>query len=252
MGIIQEILFMKIELKRKRKGDCEFMIISIHQPDYIPYPGYFYKIAKCDCFVFLDDAQYSNVGFTNWNKIKTPQGSLRLKIPVEQTLGDTIQEVTTKDYLKWKEKHLKTLKMNYAKSKWFQDIYGDIEKTLLIEYTNIAELNIALILFICNKFGLSKKFVRSSSLGISSGKEERVINICHALGGSIYLSGNGARVYQVKEHFSKQMLELQYSDYHPIIYPQLWGDFLPDLSIIDFLFNHGYDWERVESQMRRA
>jgi len=226
------------------------MIIAIHQPDYIPYPGYFYKIAKCDCFVFLDDAQYSNEGICNWNRIKTPQGELRLKVPVKQTLGDTIQEVTTRDYLGWKQKHLKTLKSNYSRTKFFEEIYADMETLLIPEYKNIADMNIAIIMQICNKFGISKRFERSSSLDIKTRREERVIDICSTLGGSVYFSGNGARVYQEEKHFLKRGIELQYTNYHSIIYEQRWGVFLPDLSIIDYLFHYGYDWDAVEKQLQ--
>jgi len=225
------------------------MIVAIHQPDYLPYPGYFYKLANCDCFVFLDDAQYSNEGFCNWNRIKTPQGELRLKVPVKQTLGDTILEVTTRDYLGWKQKHLKTLKMNYAKAKYYEPIYTDIESILLPEYKNIADMNIAILQFICNKFGFSIRFERSSSLGLTTRKEERVIDLCVTLGGSTYLSGNGAKVYQVEEHFRERGVELQYSNYHPVIYTQLWGEFIPNMSIIDYLFQYGYDWKPIEAQM---
>ena len=113
------------------------MIISIHQPDYIPYLGYFYKISKSDKFVFLDDAQFSNNNMHNWNKIKTPQGELRLKIPVAQSLGDSIMSVRTKDELKWKEKHLKTIEMNYSKSTFFLEFFPECKKLLLKEYNNI-------------------------------------------------------------------------------------------------------------------
>lgn len=226
------------------------MIIAIHQPDFIPYPGYFYKISKCDCFVFLDDAQYSNEGICNWNRIKTPQGELRLKVPVRQSLGDTIQEVTTRDYLGWKQKHLKTLMMNYSKAKFFEQIYSDIENILIPEYKNIAEMNISIIKLICEKFGVSKRFEHSSSFNITTRKEERIIDICTLLGGSVYFSGNGARVYQVEDHFKERGIELQYTNYHSIVYEQRWGKFLPDLSIIDYLFNNGYDWGKIEEQMQ--
>lgn len=226
------------------------MIIAIHQPDYIPYPGYFYKIASCDCFVFLDDAQYSNEGICNWNRIKTPQGELRLKVPVNQSLGDIIKDVTTKDYLGWKQKQLKILKSNYSKSKFFEEIYADIELLLVPEYQNIAEMNISIIKFICGKFGISKRFERSSYLDITTKREERVIDICCTLDGDVYFSGNGAKVYQVEEHFTKRGIILQYTNYHSISYEQRWGAFLPDLSIIDYLFNNGYDWDTIEKQMQ--
>lgn len=226
------------------------MILAIHQPDYLPYPGYFYKIATCDCFVFLDDAQYSNNGYSNWNRIKTPQGEQRLKVPVKQTLGDTIQEVTSKDYLGWKQKHLTMLKINYAKAKFFEQIYSDIEQILLREYKNIADMNIALIQQFCAHFGISKKIICSSSLGLQTKREERIIDLCVGLGARTYLSGNGAKVYQEEEHFHKRGVELEYTDYHPITYEQLWGEFRSNMSVIDFLFNHGYDWGQIEHQMK--
>ncbi|MBH1939411.1 WbqC family protein [Mobilitalea sibirica] len=222
------------------------MIVAIHQPDYIPYPGYFYKIANSDCFIFLDDAQYSNAGFTNCNRIKTPQGELRLKIPVLQTLGDTIMEVVTKDELGWKKKHLKTLLLNYKKAKYFDEIYYDFEKLLMNKFDNIADMNIALIQQICKGLGIGKRFERSSSYRIQSARENRVIDLCKAVGASTYLSGIGARVYQKEEHFAGKDMKLTYSDYQPIVYPQLWGEFIPNLSILDYLFHQGYDCEGLK------
>ena len=95
------------------------MIVSIHQPDYLPWLGYFNKISKSDVFVFLDDAQYSTDNMHNWNKIKTPQGEFKLKVPVINKLGYKISEVKTRDELGWKQKHLKTIAMNYKKAEHF-------------------------------------------------------------------------------------------------------------------------------------
>ena len=110
------------------------MIVSIHQPDYISYLGYFYKVSQSDAFVFLDDAQFSNDNMHHWNRIKTPQGECRLKIPVEQHLGDLINQVRTKDELKWKEKHLKTIEMNYKKAPFFEELFPQFKELLTKDY----------------------------------------------------------------------------------------------------------------------
>ena len=221
------------------------MNIAIHQPDYIPYLGYFYKISQADIFVFLDDVQFSNDNMHHWNKIKTPQGECRLKVPVHYEFGNLINQVKSKDELKWNHKHLKTIEMNYTRAKYFSEYFPAFRELLLSNYANLAEMNITINHFICDEFGFKPKFVRSSDLNTHTIREQRVIDICKILGGEKYISGNGARVYQVEEHFTSQGVELYYTDYQPLEYPQLWKTFLPNLSILDFIFNCGFDWNLI-------
>lgn len=225
------------------------MIVSIHQPDYIPWLGFFYKVAHSNVFVYLDDAQFSNEAAHNYNVIKTPQGELRMRIPVRQKLGDLICEVGTKDELNWKKKHLKTLEMNYKKARYFSEIFPGFREVLLEEYPNLAEMNIALNQYILDGFGIRTKIRKASDMQVKTRREERVIDICLAQGGDEYLSGNGARAYQEPEHFSKKGVRLTYLDYKPIVYEQLWKEFLPCMSVIDYIFNCGFNWEFVEREV---
>lgn len=225
------------------------MIISIHQPDYIPYIGYFYKIAQSDIFVFLDDVQFSNDNMHHWNRIKTPQGECRLKIPVEYKFGNNINQVRPKNELKWREKHLKTIEMNYTRAKYFKDIFPKFKDIMMLDYSNLAEMNIKINRFICDGFGFKTKFTLSSELDIDTSREERVIDICLALGEKTYISGNGAKAYQVQEHFDDHGLILKYTDYKPFEYSQLWKDFIPNMSIMDYIFNCGFDWAFIDKKL---
>lgn len=227
-------------------------VIAIHQPDYIPWLGFYYKMAHCDTFVYLDDAQYSNEADHNVNVIKTSQGAYRLKIPVKQHLGDLICNVRTKDELKWKDKHLKTIAMNYCRAPFFDKYFSDYEKIIRKEYRSIADLNMEVNRYICEGFGICPNIIKSSDMQIHSAKEQRVIDICIRAGGDTYLSGTGARVYQQEEHFINQGLRLEYIDYKPISYRQLWPKvgFMQNMSVIDFIFNCGFDWEYVEKQVK--
>lgn len=228
------------------------MIVSIHQPDYISYLGYFYKVSKSDAFVFLDDAQFSNDNMHHWNRIKTPQGECRLKIPVEQHLGDLINEVRTKDELNWKDKHLKTIEMNYKKAPFFEEIFPQFSALLKKDYSNLSELNIAINTWIINGFGFTAKLYKSSDMEINTVREERVIDIVKALDGDTYISGHGAKAYQVDEHFTEKGIRLVYTDYQPIEYRQQWKKvgFLPYMSTLDYLFNCGFDWQYVENAVK--
>ena len=112
-------------------------------------------------------------------------------------------------------------------------------------YNSIAEMNIAINTFIARKFGFNVEFSKSSDMNITTFREERVLDICNKLGATTYISGNGARAYEEEEHFTARGLKLVYTDYEAIDYPQAWGEFVPNLSVVDFICNCGYDWDLV-------
>ena len=219
--------------------------ISIHQPNYIPWLGYFYKISKSDIFVFHDDAQFSDSGAHHFQYIKTPQGTFRLKIPIDKSNGIKINQIRLKDELGWKEKHLKNIAFNYKKAKYFEQIFTDLSELLLKDYDSLSLLNQEIIMFFCNKLGINTNFVLSSELNLNTTREEKIFDTCNALGGEIYYSGAGAKAYQNEENFNKRGIELRYSVFKPFEYPQLWGDFQSNVSVIDYLMNCGYDWKQV-------
>lgn len=222
-------------------------IISIHQPNYIPWLGYFYKIYQSDIFVFLDDAQYSNKGMHNYHYIKTPQGLFRLKFPVNQKFGDMIFDVTSKDTIGWKEKHIKTIENNYRKARFFEEVIQDYSYLLNKNYTNIAVMNASIIKFITKKLGIKTKFVFSSDIKINSIRQEKILDLCNYFDVDVYYSGTGAKAYQDERDFSKRNIELKYSVYRPFEYTQFFGDFQSNVTIIDYLMHYGYDWDRVLS-----
>lgn len=224
-------------------------VIAIHQPNYLPWLGYFYKIYQSDVFVFLDDAQFSNQGMHNYAYIKTMNGSFRLKYPVQQSLGDKIIEVHSKDELKWKDKHVSILESSYSKSPFFKEILKDYKELLFQDYLNIAVLNSTIIKFFSSKLGIDTKFLNSSDLAINSPKEEKIIKICKALDANIYYSGTGAKAYQNEENFSAFGIDLRYSVFSPFQYTQLWEGFQSNVTALDYFMNCGYNWDRVlESQ----
>ena len=215
--------------------------VSIHQPCYIPYLGVFYKIWLSEEFVYLDDAQYSNGYVFDWNRIKTPQGECRLKIPTERKFGDLLTEVKPKNNLGWREKHLKTIEMNYKKAPYFDRVFKDFAECIMKDYDNLAELNMATMNLFIDNFHWNKVIYKSSDMGLNSASEERVIDIVRKVGGDIYLSGDGGKHYQSKEHFEQNNLWLVYPGFKPLEYRQQWGEFLPNMSILDYCMNNGYN-----------
>jgi hypothetical protein len=220
-------------------------IIGIHQPNYIPWLGFFYKIYKSDIFVFHDDVQFSKKGMHNFHYINTPSGPFRLKIPVKESHGDLINEVVTKDELGWKRSHLKNLKDNYKGSPFFKQVFIDYEEMLSKSYNSLSLMNISMIQSICKRLGIISNYVTASDLKLTSKKEEKVIDIVKTLNGTIYYSGSGARSYQNEENFLSRGIKLKYSNYTPFKYPQLHEPFNYNVTILDFLMNCGYNWDLV-------
>lgn len=220
--------------------------IAIHQPNYIPWLGYFYKIAQVDTFVFLDTVQYSNKGMHDFHYIKNPQGRFRLKIPVKFAFGDNIVDVQLNNALNWRESHLKQIEVNYKKAPFYKDVFADLSELFKANDKLMVDFNIRIIEFIARKFGINTKFVKSSELDIESlDKNERIYGICNTLNATVYYSGTGAVVYQNEDDFRERGIELKYSTFQSFEYPQFWGEFESNISIIDYLMHCGYDWERI-------
>jgi len=215
-------------------------IVAIHQPNFLPWLGYFYKIYKADVFVFLDNVQFSKNSYQNRVKIKTTQGALWLTQPVLHNFGQLTNKTKLNNHDKWIDKHLKTLEMNYKKAKYFEEIYNLLKEVYFKKnWEYMSEINITFIKSICNYLGIEKKFLLATDLNLQGSSTDLLIAIIKKVGGNTYLSGIGGKKYQDEEKFAQSNIKLIYSDFTHPIYPQLWGEFIPWLSIIDLLFNCG-------------
>jgi hypothetical protein len=222
------------------------MKLAGHQPNYIPWPGYFVKMAQCDIFFILDTAQFQNgSSLDNRNLIKTSQGTLMLTVPVKRK-GMGLQRFDEVIVIPgWKRNHLMALKVNYAKAPYFEEVSPMLEQVLQ-DTGYLIDTNIAFIRLVHDLLGLKTKLVFLSDLPQFAHlrKNELIAAICRHYSADCYLSGIGARAYNQPEIFEKQGIKLEYLDYQPIIYPQLWGSFIPNLSIVDMLFNCGAEGTR--------
>jgi len=218
------------------------MIIGIHQPNFLPWLGYFYKIAQCDVFVLLDNVQYTKNSFINRNRIKTPRGADWLTVPViiKGRFGQLIRDVEVNGTVDWRKKHLGTLDANYRRASYFEPIFQGLKSIYFVgDWNNLCELNIKLLQWVLSMLGLKKNLVRASDLNVEGESTQLLISIVKELGGNEYISGFGGANYQDVELFQKAGITLTYYDFKHPVYPQLWTDFIPNLSIIDLLFNCG-------------
>jgi len=217
--------------------------IAVHQPNYLPWVGYFHKIAQVDVFVLLDSVQYPRGrSVAKRNRIKTAQGVQWLTVPVSLPKGAhgeaTYRDVILRDD-RWKKTHLKTLRVNYGRAPHFHPHFDRIEE-ILLQPRPFVEMNVALIRYFLSQLGIDTPLYRLSELPEVTGrKSELIVNICRHFGADVYLSGQGARKYNDEALFAANDIRLAYQEFTCPPYPQLFGEFVPDLSIVDLLFNCG-------------
>ena len=220
------------------------VIAAIHQPNYIPWLGYFLKIAYATTFVFLDITAYSPSGsFVNRNSIKTPGGPAWLTIPVMTSgrFGQLISEVKTDCRYRWSLRHMSTLRSNYGRAPHFKETIALLEPHYagVTENTSLAEFNIGLIRSIVAYLGISAQFIRASDLNVSGHKTDLLLEICRTVRAKTYLAGMGAKCYQDDAKFEEAGIATVYSSFSQHSYPQRFGEFVGNLSIVDALMNCG-------------
>lgn len=221
--------------------------IAISQSNYIPWKGYFDMIAAVDEFILYDDMQYTRRDWRNRNQIKTPQGVKWLVVPtlVKGKYHQKIREAEI-DGAEWALVHWKGLVQNYRRAKHFSEIAAWLEPLYVQEsYTHISQLNRRFIENICSYLAINTAIKNSWDYNLSSGKTERLVDLCVQAGGTEYISGPAAKDYIDEKIFADNGVKLtwfEYADYPE--YPQLWGEFTHGVTILDLLFACGKDAPR--------
>lgn len=218
------------------------MRVGIHQPHYLPWLRYFEKIARSDVFIVLDDIQYEKNGFQNRNKIKTPQGWTYLTVPVRKPTLRPICEIEIDPSTGWREKHRRALELSYRKAPHFARYWPELAALYEQEWTHLAALNRAMLEVFLRQLEIETPLRFSSDLPTQGEATERLVELCRAVGGDTYLSGAYAlQVYLDPAVLRAAGIQLAFQEWQAPVYPQLYpgAGFIPDLAVVDLLFNEG-------------
>jgi hypothetical protein len=218
------------------------MTVVISQPMFFPWVGLFEQIRLADVYVHYLDVQFSKGSFVNRVQIKVPDGFRWLTAPLKNlALGQKIEEVETDPAPGWRKRHLEFLAQAFRGAPHARDALGIVEEVYASPSHRIADLAIAGMERVLDYFGLAagRRFLRSPDLGIGGAGSARVLDIVKSLGGSVYVTGHGARDYLAHEEFERAGIRVEYMDYRRTPYPQLHGDFNPHVSILDLIANVG-------------
>ena len=217
-------------------------IVAIHQPEYLPWLGFFKKMMNSELFVFLDDAQFRKKGWQNRNRIRTKNGTALLSIPVHAHSYPNINEITIDNNKNWSKRHKKSILYNYAGAPYFEEFKDFIELLFEKKFEYLIDLNTEIIKFIMNELEIKPRIVFSSELKISKKGSDRVLDICKTVGADSYITGTvWAQSHLRTEEFKKSNIPVEFQKFQHPIYTQIHGKFIPEMSIIDLLFNEGRD-----------
>lgn len=217
------------------------MIAAIHQPQYLPWMGYFHKMVVADAFCFLDNVQYKKSEWQNRNRIKTVDGWQWLTVPVSFQFPDKICDVKINNNAHWRKKHFQAINTNYRKAPYFDEIMEIIVPVYDHEWESLCDLNVSLIRSLRGYLGISDKpLAIASDLGVLSDEPTlRLIDICKYFGADTYLSGPDGPNYMDMDAFKRNGISVMVQQFHHPEYPQCFGSFQSHMSIIDLLFNCG-------------
>ncbi|MCU0594310.1 MAG: WbqC family protein [Desulfobacterota bacterium] len=218
------------------------MILSAHQPFFAPFPGFFYKAWRSDLLVLLDDVQFPQG--TTWisrNRFKSHQGTLWITVPVwKKGLGlQKIRDVRICHEGRWAKKHLESLKTAYRNAPYLPEHLAFMEEMFREKQKRLIDLNLAVIHYLMGVLAIKTEMVLLSDLNLPSTGNRRLVDLCAALGASQFLAQAPAKKFLDEQPFEEAGTEILYVTPPVPVYPQLWGEFLANLSAFDLVLNCG-------------
>jgi hypothetical protein len=216
------------------------MKVGIHQLHYLPWLRYFDKIHHSDVFVVLDDIQFSKNGWQNRNRVKTAAGATLLTVPVLMHARQRLDEVCIDSRSAWRRKHWTTIEQNYRRSPYFAEYAGRLRSIYDGDWRRLNDLNRHMLRFFLDALGITTPVVYSSELRVPGTATRRLVNLVKAAGGDTYVTGAYALdTYLDATLLAQEGIALEIQEWQPPVYPQLHGEFIPDLSVLDLVMNCG-------------
>jgi WbqC-like protein family len=233
---------------------CPKPVVAIHQPNFLPWLGYFQKMALCDRFIYLDTAPFTRNGLQNRNRIVTPRGEQWLTVPVlsKGHHGDKTSDIRINHQVSWQRKHLKTLQSCYGKADHWDDIFPQLSGIYSRKDDQLVDFNYRLLHLCRELLGITTPVECASRLPENGVGSERLLSLIKAVNGKTYLSGSGGQNYLDEKLFAEQGITLIYQAYQPEPYPQLSAAFIPGMSVVDALFCLGSNTKTLLTGGRNA
>ncbi len=218
-------------------------VVVIHQPDFLPWPGFFHRLLHADLYIALDHVQFvagTSRSWTHRDRIKTPAGTRWLSLSVQKApLGTPINEIRLSPGRAWREANLNLVRENYRRAPYYDAVFPLLEALYQREDERMVEMNLASIELLQGLFGLATPRMRSSEMAPAGSSNDMLVDLLVKARATHYLSGIGARDYFDPAPFARAGIEVIWQQFTHPRYPQLFGGFEPNLSAMDLLLNCG-------------
>ncbi len=215
------------------------MKVAIHQPQYLPWLGYFDKLDSADVFIFLDTVQFKKHEWQNRNRIRIKDGWQWLTVPIIDRFPERIDRVEINQRADWVRKHCQALRLHYGRAPFWEPLGPQLLSLLETPWERVSPLNVAVVELICRQLGIQTRRILASELDAREEPTDRLIDLCRAVGGTEYLAGQAGPEYMDAGRFIQAGIGLQVQSYRHPTYTQRYTPFVSHLAVVDLLFNCG-------------
>ena len=222
----------------------EPLIIGAHQPSYLPWLGFFHKIALSDRYFIYDHVDRSRYDFTAKNFIKTNNGSLALIVPLQHSNSKILRDIKVDNSKKWQKKHFSSISQNYQNAPFYEQHSEYLMEYYATEWTYLVDMVENFMVWACKSMGINTPIERSTNLNITDKKSQGILQLCKKTNASIFIFGEIGKDYADPEIFTQNNIVPYFQKYLHPTYPQQHGEFIPNLSALDLLLNCGEDSHR--------
>jgi hypothetical protein len=195
----------------------------------------------CDTFCLFNDCQMSGDQWENRNRIKGPNGEFWLTVPLKSKgyRNKKLNELEIDNSQRWRDKHRKSIIGAYQKAKYFQEYEPFFNEFYAMDFEYLCELNEYFLRWLLATLNINVDIVRASDYHFTGQKSDLVLDMCRQLDADMYIFGSQGANYADVRAFERAGIKLYFQEYIHPVYPQLWGEFAPYMSVVDLLMNVG-------------
>ena len=233
------------------------VVVSIHQPNFMPWLKLLDKVMASDVFIAYDTVQYTRSEYHSRQRIKTVQGDATwLSVPLLSVRGSgpaLIRDVRIDDSQPFRQRHLRSLRLAYGRTPFFAEVYPLVEEVYRRGQEFLVDLNLDLLAAFCRYLDSPVRIVRADALAHDGDNTDRIAQLVRSVAGTVHLTSTFGtdRTYISWDELLYAGISVRAQEFTHPVYAQPFGGFIPHLSAVDTLFCCGRQTTQLLEAGRR-